>query len=301
MIKNCAKRKLIITTFALLIFLITMTFPKTEDQITNVTITYTKMNPTPMYLLNKEDFVSRTEVSVKSETTIDKAKEIIEILTIDNAKSAYIPTLFTPILPKNTKILSIDLQGTTLKINFSKEFLNISSAYEEKMLECLVYSLTELDNVEGIILYVEGKILEQMPNSKEKLPPLLTRDIGINKVYDLTELKNVSKTTTYYIAKEEDYSYYIPVTLLENTTKDKVEIVIERLKTKPSIKTNLISYLTANTELSNYELLEQEINISFSPLLYEGLASEEMVEEVKYSISLSLKDTLNVKNVTFIE
>ena len=36
MIKECAKRKLIITTFALLVFFITLSFPKTEDEIKNV-------------------------------------------------------------------------------------------------------------------------------------------------------------------------------------------------------------------------------------------------------------------------
>ncbi len=301
MIKNCVKRKLIITTFALLIFLITLTFPRTEEEIKNVTITYTEAKPSPIYLLNNEEFVSRTDVSIKSETTIDQAKEILEILTIDNAKSAYIPNFFSPILPKNTKIISIDIQDTTLKINFSKEFFSIPKGYEEKALECLVYSLTELDGIDGIILYVDGSMLETLPNSNKKLPPLLTRDIGINKVYDLSGLKNVTKTTTYYIAKEEDTSYYIPVTLLENTEKDKVEIIIERLKTNPSIQTNLISYLTANTELTNYEILESEIKLSFSPLLYEGLASQDIEEEVKYSISLSMQDTLNVENVTFVE
>ena len=301
MIKNCAKRKLIITTFALLIFLITLTFPKTEEEIKNVTITYTKAASSPIYLLNKEEFVARTNISLQGEKNIDKAKELIEILTIDNAKSAYIPNLFEPVIPKGTKVLSIDIQDTTLKINFNKNFLNIPKSYEEKILECLVYSLTELDNIDGIIIYVEGKLLENLPNTSQKLPPLLTRDIGVNKVYDLTNLKNVTKTTTYYIAKEENTSYYIPVTLLDNNEKDKVEIIIERLKSLPNVKTNLISYLTANTELTNYEILESEIKLSFSPLLYEGLASEDIEEEVKYSISLSMQDTLNVENVTFIE
>ncbi len=301
MIKNCAKRKLIITTFALLIFLITLTFPKTEEEIKNVTITYMKANKAPIYILNQDDLVIRTDISINGDDVISKAKEMIEILTINNAKSAYIPNLFKPIIPKNTKVLSIDIQDKTLKINFSKDFLNIDKDYSEKMIESLVYSLTELDGIEGVIIYVENKILETIPNTNEKLPPLLTRDIGINKVYDLSNLKDVSKTTTYYIAKENNTSYYIPVTLLENNEKDKVEIIIERLKTNPSIKTNLISYLSANTELTNYELLENEIQLSFSPLLYEGLASKDLEEEVKYSISLSLKDTLNIENVTFIE
>ena len=301
MIKNCVKRKLIITTFALLVFLITLTFPKTEEEIKNVTITYTQNASFPIYLLDKDEFVARTSISLKSADVVKQAKELIAMMTIDNASAAYIPNLFAPILPKNTKVLSIDVQDTTLKVNLSQEFLNIPKGYEEKVLECLVYSLTELEGVDSILLYVEGDVLDTLPNTNEKLPLLLTRDIGVNKIYDLTNLKDVTKTTTYYIAKENDFSYYIPVTLLSNSDQNKVEIVIERLKTNPNIKTNLISYLSANTEIKSYELLEEEIALSFSPVLYEGIVNEDLVEEVKYSISLSLMDTLHVKNVTFVE
>ena len=301
MVKNCVKRKLIITTFALLVFLITLTFPKTEEEIKNVTITYTQNASFPIYLLDKDEFVARTSISLKSTDVVKQAKELIAMMTIDNASAAYIPNLFAPILPKNTRVLSIDVQDTTLKVNLSQEFLNIPKGYEEKVLECLVYSLTELEGVDSILLYVEGDVLDTLPNTNEKLPLLLTRDIGVNKIYDLTNLKDVTKTTTYYIAKENDFSYYIPVTLLSNSDQNKVEIVIERLKTNPNIKTNLISYLSANTEIKSYELLEEEIALSFSPVLYEGIVNEDLVEEVKYSISLSLMDTLHVKNVTFVE
>ena len=126
------------------------------------------------------------------------------------------------------------------------------------------------------------------------------RDIGVNKIYDIESVKNVTKTTMYYIAKEQDTSYFVPVTILENNDKNKVEIIIEHLKSLPNEKTNLMSYLNASTELSNYEILESQVLLSFSNLLYEGLASKDLLEEVKYSISLSIEDSLNVENVIFL-
>ncbi|HIR73981.1 TPA: GerMN domain-containing protein [Candidatus Ventrenecus avicola] len=301
MIKECAKRKLIITTFALLVFFITLSFPKTEDEIKNVTISYNSGNAWPIYLLDNSSLVARTSMVVQNKETIDLAKEIIEILTIDHAKSEYIPSIFTPVIPKDTEILSIDIQDKTLKINFNKNILNVPSESAEKMIECLTYSLTEIEGIEGIILYVEGDLLEKVPNTEIKLPSILTRDIGVNKAYDVKNLKETTKTTVYYIAKDGNISYYVPVTLLSNNEKDKVEIIIDRLKSKPNEQTNLMSYLNASTELTNYEILEKEVTLSFNDYLYEGLASDELKEEVKYSISLSVMDTLNVETVTFIE
>lgn len=301
MIKECAKRKLIITTFALIVFLITLSFPRTEDEIKNVTISYSNTNTWPIYLLDSNNYVARTKMVLKQEKTLDKIKEIIEILTIDHTKSAYVPTLFTPVLPKNTTILSIDIQDKVLKVNFSKEFMSVPKNSAKKMLECLVYSLTEMEEIKGVIIFVDGVLLENVPNSNELLPAILTRDMGINKIVNIDSLKSVTKTTTYFIAREQDYSYYVPVTLLSNDDKDKVEIIIERLKTLPNVNTNLMSYLNASTELTNYEILENEILLSFNSYLYEGLVSEELKEEVKYSISLSLQDTLNVDKVVFKE
>ena len=62
-----------------------------------------------------------------------------------------------------------------------------------------------------------------------------------------------------------------------------------------------MSYLNASTELNSYELLEEEIKLSFNDALFEGLNKEEMKEQVEYSITLSLKDTLNIKNVTIVK
>lgn len=301
MFKQCIKRKMIITSLALILLIITLTFPKAHDDLENITITYQKSDTSSIYLMNEDNLVARTNVSLKNEDTLEQAKEIITYLTINSSKANYLPIYFKAILPSKTKLLSIDLQEDILKLNFSKNLLNVDEKDSEKMLECLVFSLTEIKGIRGILIYVENELLDKIPHTNKALPYILTRDIGVNKVYNLTSLKNVSKTTTYYIAKEEENIYYIPVTILENNDKSKIEIVIEHLKSSPLTETNLISYLNASAELSNYEVLEQTVYLSFSPLLYEGIKEDDILETVKYAISLSMQDTLNVQNVIFTE
>ncbi len=300
LIKESIKRKFIITTFALIIFLITLSFPKEENPNQYTTISYQKGDTSPIYLLDNTSYVVRTDMYIEGYDSIEKAKYILSMLTIDDKNANYIPSFFNPIIPKGTKIISIDIQDTTIKVNFSKELLSIPEELEEKLIQCIVYSLTEIDSIDGVIIYVEGNILENYPNSQKKLPLRLTREIGVNISYQMNSLKNVAKTTIYYIAKEKDCSYYVPVTILENNEKEKIEIIIEHLKNSPNDKTNLMSYLNATTELSNYEILESQVLLSFTNLLYEGISADEIIEEVKYSIALSIKDTLNIDNVIFL-
>ena len=223
--------------------------------------------------------------------------EIISNLTIDNANN-YIPNNFKKIIPKNTKIISKELENNLLKINFSKELLNVTKEDEEKMLEAIIYSLTEIKDIKKIMIFVEGVNLKELPNSKKKIPLTLDRSYGINKVYELNSMKDVSKITTYYVSKENNYTYYTPVTLLSNNKNEKIEIIIEKLKNSPTYNTNLVSYLATSSELQNYEILENSVNLSFNNSIL-SFDNDNIIEEVKYSIALSIRDTYDIEETIF--
>ena len=111
-------------------------------------------------------------------------------------------------------------------------------------------------------------------------------------------MKDVSKVTTYYVNKRENFNYYTPVTTITNNKKEKVEIIIEKLKTSPTYDTNLVSYLTASSELLNYEILENSVNLSFNNEIL-ALNENKIIEEVKYSIALSIRDTYDISETIF--
>ena len=143
----------------------------------------------PIFLVDSMEYISRTSIVKESDNTLDMIKEIIESLTIDSKKSNYIREGFKAIIPKDTKILNINLENNILTIDFSKEFLTIDENNEEKMLEAIIYSLTELDEVKKIKILVEGNNLTNLPNSNKKLPEYLDKNYGINKIYNLDSIK----------------------------------------------------------------------------------------------------------------
>ncbi len=298
MLKKCLMRKIMIYTIALVIVAILCLFPNNnQEEIMQVTH-FIDAIKTPIYLINKDNYVVRCTMVVNSSDDISKIKELIDALTIDH-DNAYIPSNFKKVIPKNTRVLNISLDEGLLKIDFSKEFLDIDKEIEEKMIEAIVYTLTEIPSVKGVMIFVEGKKLDYLEHSKVILPNVLDRNIGINKVYDITNIKDTSKTTIYYVGKENDLVYYVPVTKIDNKKDDKVEIIIEELKSSPIYATNLISYLASGVELLNYEELEKQITLSFNNEILANIKEDDILEEVKYSIALSLKDTLNMEEVIF--
>jgi len=298
MLKRLALKKILIVSLSFVILLIIYFFPTEENYNINTTLTYTNPETLPIYLIDNNNFVSRFEV-IKQNTDVNSLiEEVIKNLTIDEESSSHIPNNFQKVIPKDTKIINKDLTDGILKINFTKEFLNVNEKNEEKLIEALIFSLTEIKGIDKIIIFVEGENLKTLPNSKKILPNTLDRSYGINKVYELESMKDVSKITTYYVSKIEGYSYFTPVTTVSNTKKEKVEVIIEKLKSSPTYETNLISYLAASAELLNYEILENSVNLSFNNEII-SLDENKIIEEVKYSIALSIRDTYNINETIF--
>lgn len=301
MLKKSALRRVLTATLALIIVSIIYFFPNKQNfSNINKTTNYIDINKIPIYLVNKDEYLVRTTIVSTNNNELEQIKYLIEALTIDSGLKENIPQNFKPIIPKNTKIVSLSLENGLLKINFSKEFLNIEKENEEKLIESLVYTLTENSNIKEIMIFINDTKLEYLPQTNIKLPTTLTRNFGINKIYDLTNIKDTSKTTIYYIGKENDLVYYIPVTKIDNNKNNKVEIIIEELKSSPIYETNLLSYLASSVKLLNYETLENQINLSFNNEILSDFNDKNILEEVKYSIALSLKDSLNVEKVNFL-
>ncbi len=298
MIKKSSIRRICVATLTLFILLIIYFFPS-NDTVIKEHLSYITKDEMPIFLVDNSDYVARTSIVKNSSETIEQIKEIIEALTKNTKKSSYIRDGFKPIIPEGTKILDLKLEKNILTINFSKELLNVVHCDEQKMIEAIIYSLTEIKDIKKIKILVEGKPLTNLPNSNKKLPEYLDKSYGINKIYNIDSIKETTKTTIYYLSKNKDYYYYVPVTKVSNEKTERVEIIIKELKSTPIYHTNLISYLAASANMTNYELLESTISLSFNNYLIANMKEEDILEEVKYSIALSIRDTYGINEVIF--
>ena len=254
-----------------------------------------------IYLLDSNDYVARTLITSCNCSEVDKAMDLLEGLTIDGKKSNIIPNGFRSIIPSGTSVKNIELDKGVLTIDFSKELLEINSDYEEKMIESIIYTLTNIDGIDKVIIKVEGNVLDRLPHSKKILPTMLNRDYGINKNYELVSMSNIDSYTTYYVNSYNDNYYYVPVTkYINNTNQDKIKVIIEQLSTSPVYESNLMSFLNVNAKLLNYELKDEVLKLNFNNMLLNDLTTNNVLEEVIYTIGLSIGDNFPVKDVIFM-
>lgn len=303
MLKKMLYRKLVVASSLLLVILMLYLIPsnKQEVQINNQTLEYIYPNDLEViYLLDNNDYISRTTINASNKDIISKSTDLIEALTIDGKKKDILTTGFKALLPKNTKLIDLSLKNKILTINFSSEFNNIEEKYEEKLIESLIYTLINIDGIDKIEILIEGNKLTKLPNSKKKLPEYLDKNYGINKQYELTSLNDVYSYTIYYVNTYNNKSYYTPVTkYINNNNQDKVKIIIDELATSITYETNLMSYLDNNVKLLDYELIDNKIKLNFNNLILSDITSNIILEEVIYTIGLSLCNELDIEEVIF--
>ena len=111
-------------------------------------------------------------------------------------------------------------------------------------------------------------------------------------------MNNITKTTIYFNKSYDDVEYLVPITKVMNTTSEKIDIIIEELKSIVNAQYNLNSYIPNNLEVVSHEVNDDKMNLIFNEFI---LDKEKLVvlEEVKYAIAQSIFDNYNVKEVVF--
>lgn len=303
MLKRFWIKKIMIASSALFALLLICLIPKEDKTLTNIKqeLEYVDkgINKNEIFLLDVNNYLARTSVALTSTDVTGKAKEILNTLITGSSGESKIPNGFRGVLPADTKILTVEYEDKILKINLSNEVMDVKEDMEEKVIEAIVYNLTSIDGVDKIMLFVDGNILTKLPKTGINLPTTLDRSYGINKEYDINSTKNITNVTVYYVNKYNGNEYYVPVTKYVNDDREKIQIIVDELTSSPIYSSNLMSYLNSNTKLLEISESVDSLDLVFNSYIFSDVDEKEILEEVIYTISLSVKDNYNVNEVSF--
>lgn len=301
MLKKISIRKLIISFSALFSLFLIYLIPNEKKELQDIPQELEYINKdvitSSVFLLDSYNMLAKTEVAITSKDISSIAKEVLETLISGGVNEDKIPSGFKSLLPSETKIISLSFEEGLIKVDFSKELLNTTKEQEEKIIEAIVYTLTSINGVDKIIIYVEGNILTKLPQTGINLPTTLDRSFGINKEYDISTIKNINQVTVYYINKNNDDFYYVPVTKYLNDDREKIKIVIDELSGNPIYNTNLMSFLNNNAELISSQQENDIMHLNFNEHIFSDIEEKNILEEVIYTISLSVCDNYDVNGV----
>lgn len=292
MLKTKALRKIFITTLSMFILLFVFSlsvFQEKEVIRTNFEIEdITGIASDNIYLINGNGFLVKSSIFIDSNDINDKIIQILNNLV--DKRNSQIPDGLYGVIPKNVDINSVNIDEGIVTVDFSKEILNCSLEKIKIIVTSIVYSITELDEIKGVILLVNGNALENYDS-------VLDRSIGINNRYLFNSRTNISKVVVYYLEDIDNSLYYVPVTKYLNDDREKIKIIIEELTTSYIYEPNLMSFLDSKVELIDYNIDGDVLFLNFNDYFFDS--SDKILEEVVYSVSYSVFDNYDVNMIMF--
>ena len=141
MLKRMINKKIMITTAALFALFLIYLVPKDTGYIltdvpSKVEVVNASVNTEEIYLLNHRHMLSRTKIvnNKKQNDIAARAKFVLESLIQDGPNSSQLPNGFRAILPSDTKLVSLSYEEEPklLKVNFSKELLDVKEEDEDR-------------------------------------------------------------------------------------------------------------------------------------------------------------------------
>jgi len=296
MLKRKALRKILITTLSCFTLFVLYLIPvKINDNYldTDIDVIYTSnVYNSEIYLLGENNYLVKSNISLKQLTLNDKVNEILEHLKINSSYKK--PIGLKGIIPENTKILNIDIDDDEVMVNFDSNLLSIDKSLEERLIESIVYSVTSLPDIDEVIIKVNGERLTRLPQTNKMLPDSLTREFGINKVYDITNRNSIQKVILYYVENISNNNYYVPVTKYVNDDREKINIIIDNLSSSYIYEGNLSSYLRSDIDVLEYKNDNSIMEINFNKDIF---PSDKLLEAVEYTLSYSIFDNYEVDKI----
>ena len=294
MIKKYTINKICVTSISFFLLLMFYLVPASPNKEIKIDKSITDKKEVVVYLMDNDYYLGRMIEYAGYDNIIDLVNKKLNILI----NGSDVLNDFKPLIPKNTKVNSVKIDKNNIYIDFSRELLNVSKYNEEVMIESIIYTITDINGINNIYLSINNEPLRYLPKSKKEIPYPLNRSYGINKEYDINNLKDMTKTTIYFNKKNNDVEYLVPVTKVMNTNSEKIDIIIEELKSIVNAQYNLNSYINNNLERVSHEVNNDKMNLIFNEYILDKDKSV-LLEEVKYAIAESIFDNYDVNEIVF--
>lgn len=221
-----------------------------------------------VYLLDQHGYLAPMSLRVdgKSLTTEATVSKAIQWMTADNRRADQLPAGFQAILPVGTELGSVteSITERTISVDFKSPFPEIPADQERKVLEALVWTLTELPGMDKVKLSIAGQPLTVLPSSGLSVDPLLTRGLGINlEAARGVQIHRSMAVTLYFSSQSVDgEGYFVPVTRLIDRQENVTKAALEQLIIGPFDAKQLSPILMRDTKIEKLSQLADTINVS---------------------------------------
>lgn len=211
------------------------------------------LRKTVLYFKNQEGYLVPVMRKIPWEEGIARAT-INNMIDSPELREILSPTGLLPVIPAGTEILGISINDETglCKVDFSEEVLdNHTEKEEENFIKGVVYTLTEFPAIKEVQILVGGNNIDTLKFGSDISMPIAREDINlIGKIEE-----GRSKVVVYFKGMyNENFEYYIPVTIPTLAPVTNVYSALDLLFEGPPLESGLFSDLPRDIMLHGVEV-----------------------------------------------
>ncbi|MBS3986107.1 MAG: GerMN domain-containing protein [Selenomonadales bacterium] len=202
-------------------------------------------------------------------------------------------------LPAGTAVRGLTIRDGQATLDLNEAFLQYNVGSERLIVDALVLTLTEFDNVERVQLQVGGKRLARLPGGTAVWQPLMRKDRLVNEENATARTAATVPLTLYFSsASQEEYVYFVPVTRHVPQTEDLLLATVNELIRGPLAGTSLLRDVPAATKVRSLRVNAMGVaEVDFSREIYDHVRGETAEVALMGSLVLSLTEHEGVKGV----
>ena len=264
-----------------------------DTPVINNNVTITNGVKWQVFLINKNNLLTPLTVVIeKKELVVDELKELMNLLKEDSKLKN---ENFNKVLNKECDIKNITLEDSTVTLNFTESFNNYDEKNEKRIVESLVWTCLQYDEITNVKLQVEDVNLTYMPLNNTPLPSLLTKDIGINNHLCIGDTTKETVNVFYETTIEND-KYYVPVSIKVDNLDNNHKEIINGMTYSLPLYTNLkIPSLVNRIEVLKYNEIDENNNLNLE-LSSKALYDETTIDNSVFNL-LVMNLMFNDKNI----
>lgn len=215
-----------------------------------------------VYLVTEDNLLTPiTVVLEKQELLTDEIASLVNLLKEDSEINH---PHFKGVLPNDCDLKNITVDDKNITLNFNEKFNNYNEKLEKRILESLVWTTLQFDEIETLKLQVNDEDLTSMPLNSTPVPSSLTKSIGINNHLMVGSTYEASVNVFYEKTIDKD-TYFVPVSIKVEDQDSVYKEVISGMNTKLPLYTSLKnSSLVSKIEVLNYNELDENNNLNLT-------------------------------------
>lgn len=247
-----------------------------------------------VYLLDRNGYLAPMSLRAEGDqpsTPAATAERALHWMTVNSKHAEQLPQGFKAVLPEGMKLASVSENKAehTLTVDFSSPLPAINASQERKVLEALVWTLTELPGIDKVMLTMAGQPISSFSASGLPVDRVLTRGVGINlEAEEGVQINRSMAVTLYFSAQTADgEGYFVPVTRLINRQADAAQAALEQLIIGPQNSNILNPVLPKGMSIEQLSQMADTINVSLrdSELQSEAAVPAAMMDALVFTLT----------------